>query len=258
MIKVANSRTKLAKYDGSRIYCQATFNRLAHRKLHGGSQKTTMLLTNVALSDAKGIFIKELADHVWVDFNRGIATDVQKELFTGDTVLFSATVNEYSINRDNITKKRHNRYKQYEEKRTQIYQKYRERYLDWLNEAADLKANDKLANDYYHSGQITYDDMKQIQKENHQIYQSNKPTLILDKHIKESSFNKQVKHNKAYQSIDFQLTRIKNFQIIKRIRPKHGWHREKYKIKQFSNLKYTKYLSARSSAYLHGTPYDQF
>lgn len=221
-------RFRLADYyqKGSKHY-HATFDRLTHKTNAQHKKIPVALLTDVYLVDEndkkvrlsnKKDFIDKkgrhiLADHLWVKFTKPWF-EIPTELIKGDEVFFSAEVEQYKINRQDVLKERDKIWDEAKKKSEQIY-------LRW-SKYTDTHRRKNF--------ELSLNKMKQKQRD------------LMEQAKKEQE---------ALELVDYSLNKIKNINVSKLIKPGHQFEREQYNYEQYKRqgYKYSAWLAARSIEY---------
>ena len=224
-------RFRLADYyqNGSQYY-HATFDRLTHKTNAQHKKIPVALLTDVYLVDEndkkvrlsnKKDFIDKkgrhiLADHIWVKFTKPWF-EVSTELIKGDEVFFSAEVEQYKINRQDILKERDKIWKDAKKKSEQIYQRW-SKYTD-----THKRKNFQLS-------------LKKMKQKQHDLLEQAK------------------KDQTELELVDYGLNKIKNISVSKMVKPRQHFQRDEYHYSQYKKqgYKYSAWLAARSIKYAQG------
>lgn len=221
-------RFRLAEYYQKEAkYYHATFDHLTHKVNQQGKKIPTILLTDVYLVDKQdnkialrksNDFIDKkgrhvVADHLWVKLTKPWF-ELSTELIKGDEIFFSAEVEQYKINREDVLLKRNQIWANAEKEAKQIYQRW-SKYTD----------THKRKN-----FQLSLNKMKQKQQ---------------------NIIEKAKKDQERLKLVDYTLNRIKNIKIAKLSKPKKGFERQKYCYDRYKRqgYKYSAWLAYRSINY---------
>lgn len=255
---MADQRTKLAKYFNQRVWFSATFEKFTHKKIRAGGFSPVLLLVDLQLTDKKGKTVEpDIADHVWVAANKEVFK-LGKELFDGDEIVFSAVVKTYGIKRNDVADKRANIAQKVDQTNHQIFQDYREDYLDWKDDWQQVASRNKELKQEFQQGKIDRKTMQQLEQENITQYKNSQPDGVAVKNRGEANQERADAQRKSLKFVDYQLEDLKDVRFLKQRRLHRGWVRKQISVKDQTNTKYTKYLAARSFAYHDGISFDQF
>ena len=257
---MADSRKQLKSFLGKRINCSGTFNKITHKRIkNAGVSKPVILVRDIYIVDDHFKNQEYLSDHVWIDITPTFFTNIEKEIFDGDIILFSAIVGEYKITRDDIIEGRDTLKTIAQQENDIAYKKYRERYLDWKDEWNSVKENNSFIEKQFDLGNISQTEMEQIKHDNIQQYNNQKPTYNSG-HEKLKNIDSEIDRN--LKLVDYEFSEIvvtkKHAAKFKLKRLKSGWSRLTYDHSKTKDIKYTKFLAARSIAYSKKIPYDEF
>ncbi|WP_099974021.1 hypothetical protein [Lactobacillus terrae] len=260
---MSDSRRKLSKFVGQKILCSGIFNKLTHKhNKNTGNTSPVILLTDIHILNDDFSNRDLVANHVWINVTKGMFQYIDKELFNGDLIVFSAKVSTYNIVRDDVLQKRDNLYQEMKQKNDIAFKQYREKYLDWEDEWQTIKDTNDYVYQEYTKGNYSFDEMQKIQKQNIKAYQNRRPNIDSTSKKQQKQFEKSQREQQDLKLVDYQLQEIKipkkyvNKFKLKRVY--YGWERQKYDNKRINETKYTKYLAARSMAYYDKKPYDKF
>lgn len=255
---MSDQRSQLGEFLGQRLWFKATVERFSHKKIPAGGFSPVLFLLDVQLSDKKGKSISaKVADHVWVFANKEVFK-VGKELFEGDEISFSAVVDTYSIKRQDIVDKRNNVQQAVNLNNKQIFQDYRENYVDWKDDWQKVAQRNQAIKQQFQEGQIDRKTMQQLEQANIDQYKNRQPNGVAVKKEEEANKQQAKIDQQALKYIDYQLVDLRQVKFIKQRRLRKGWIRKQIMEKDQSNRKFTKYLAARSFAYKDGIAYDEF
>lgn len=255
---MSDQRSALEKYMNQRVWFSATFERFSHKKIPAGGYSPVLLLLDVQVADQKGrIMDPDVADHVWVAASKEVFK-LGKELFAGDQIVFSALVKTYSIKRRDVADKRINVEQQAQQKNHELFQDYRENYLDWKDDWQIVAQKNQELKQKFQQGKIDRKMMQQLERENIDHYKNSQPNGVAVKDKEQANLQWANSRRNSLKYIDYQLEDLRHVRFLKQRRLHRGWVRKQVTEKDQANRRFTKYLSARSFAYHNGVSYDEF
>ena len=222
---MANQRKRLKQFYGRKALCYvATFDHVSHKRDAQDNQVPVALIKNIVLVDPFKRFIEPtgfhdfqlcqtpyvVADHTWVNFTKQWFK-LDQEVLTGDRIFFTALVERYSINRDDILKERNEIWNNAKEANDQLYQQWRNR----------AKANPGI------NFSSSFANMKAEQQAN---------------------FENAKEEQKNISLVDFSFSRMRDLRLIKLNPATKNIERIRYDYDQYQRLgyKYTYWLATRS------------
>lgn len=255
---MSDQRAHLGKFINQRIEFKATVGEFTHKKIRGGGKGPVLLLLDLEQVDKKGRTIQSnLADHVWVNANKSVFS-LGKELFPGDEIGFSGLVKTYSIHRDDVLDRRKNIIDAAKNQNQRMFSDYREQYVDWKDNWQSVLEQNKSVKKQLHDGLIDRSTMQQMEQQNIEAYKNLEPNGVVVKKIETSNLAAAEKRKHAQKLVDYQIEDLADVKFLKQKRLHKGWVRKNIKVKDRQNIRFTKYLAARSFAYRDGVPYDVF
>lgn len=222
---MANQRKRLGQFYGRKpLSYVATFDHISHKMNSQGGQAPVVLIKDIVLVDPFRRFIQPtgfhdfelckqpyvVADHTWVNFTKQWFT-LEQEALPGDRVYFTAQVERYPINRDDVLKQRDKIWNNAKEANDQLYQQWRSR----------SKANPGI------NFSVSYKDMKAEQQENLDNAREEQRNISL---------------------VDFSFSRMRDLRLTKLNPATKNIKRIKYDYDEYERLgyKYTFWLATRS------------
>lgn len=251
---MANSRQRLAKYLNKTQYYKAVFGYLGHNK----NNKPTAILFDVFPVTAQGCKIalrskpklvnkhgQQIAcQHLWTSFTSAFCQN--KELLYGDIIMFKAIAVSYPITRQDTINKREAIWQNGIKKADQVYQNYQNQLPELDTLYHSMRQAQEKAYQSYKANLLTFDEMRAEQKRLLRVFKQTKRKLYRSMQAKQKRRLLRAQ-DKISQTdlIDYTLDHISNLQVIKQ-QAKYNSVRIDYNLARLDDLKYTKYLSARS------------
>lgn len=210
------------KYGKGEFYYHATFDHITHKVNRQKKKIPVVLLKDIYFvnKDGKRVLLAKsndfrdkngrhiVAEHIWVKLTKPWFS-LPCELVTGDEVTFSAEVEKYKINRDDIVKKREKIWQAAVKKNDEIHKR-------WV----------RYTNKHYRKNfELSLRNMKRKQRNNLKIARQKQENLEL---------------------VDYSLNKIKHVKLVKKIKSARA--REQYDYHQYKKqgYKYSAWLAARS------------
>ena len=216
------------------------------------------MLKDIQEIDKKGHIVDpDIADHAWVNASKEVFK-IGKEMLPGDEVMFSAIVTPYGITRRDVLDKRDNVVQAANQENKQIFNDYREEYLDWKDSWQNVLQANQAAKQQLQKGLIDRQAFQKIEQQNIETYKSAQPNGVQVKKDESNNLAAANKKRNSYKLVDYQLEDLQQVSFKKERRVVRGWQRLSISTDDVQKIKFTKYLAARSFAYRDGVPFDIF
>lgn len=173
------------------------------------------------------------SDHVWTDLNREFLK-VNTELKNGDIIDFDAVVSAYPIVRDDVQDKRNKIFNEMLTENDELYKEY-------ITERNKLfKLTQEKAQQIYHNSLLHLDEKKLAQKQLWSLFKKQTHKMY---HSMQAKQKRRIRKSTKIPLVDYGIANVKNVSIYKYQKTQN---RIRYDVNRINDVRYTKYLAARS------------